>query len=269
MSIQKVVDYWNKRPCNIKHSKKEIGTKEYFEEVSNKKYKVEPHILEFADFEKWKNKKVLEIGCGIGTAMISFIKNGAIYTGLDLTSKAIDLGKKRLDVYNLKGELMVCNAEDNLPEDKFDLVYSFGVIHHSPNPKKIIENAYKVLNKGGELRIMLYSKWSYKLFWILHEYENTNWEFGEEMDKNISNFSEAQTGCPIAFTYTFDEIEELLKPYFKIEKIWKDHIFPYKIKEYKEGKYEIVDEFKNMNKDKFRSMEKELGWHTLVKAVKV
>lgn len=61
--MEKIYNYWNSSPCNIKHSTKEIGTKEYFDEVEHKKYFVEPHILTFADFAKWKNKKVLEIGC--------------------------------------------------------------------------------------------------------------------------------------------------------------------------------------------------------------
>ena len=58
MSIQEVKEYWNNRPCNIKHSNKEIGTKEYFKEITARKYKVESHILEFADFKKWKGKKI-------------------------------------------------------------------------------------------------------------------------------------------------------------------------------------------------------------------
>ena len=76
--MNKIIEYWNNRPCNIKHSDKEIGTKEYFDEVEKKKYLIEPHILDFADFPKWKDKKVLEVGCGIGTASISFLKENAI-----------------------------------------------------------------------------------------------------------------------------------------------------------------------------------------------
>jgi hypothetical protein len=52
VSIQDVRDYWNNRPCNIRHSTAEIGTQEYFDQVEARKYFVEPHIPGFAEFEK-------------------------------------------------------------------------------------------------------------------------------------------------------------------------------------------------------------------------
>ena len=112
MSIEEVKKYWDNRPCNIRHSNKSIGTKEYFKEVSLRKYKVEPHILEFADFKKWNGRRVLEVGCGIGTAANSFIENGAIYKGFDISKKSIELAKKRLDIFNLKGEVQEGNIEN-------------------------------------------------------------------------------------------------------------------------------------------------------------
>jgi hypothetical protein len=63
MSISGVYKFWNKRPCNIRHSDKQIGTKEYFEEVTRRKYLVEPNILRFAEFESYEGKNVLESGC--------------------------------------------------------------------------------------------------------------------------------------------------------------------------------------------------------------
>jgi len=91
--ISQVKDYWNNRPCNIKHSDKECCSKEYFEEVSKRKYFVEPHILQFANFELYKDKRVLEVGCGIGTAGQTFIENGSIYKGFDISEKSIDIAK--------------------------------------------------------------------------------------------------------------------------------------------------------------------------------
>jgi SAM-dependent methyltransferase len=270
--MEGVRQFWNERPCNIRHSQKEVGTLAYFDEVEAKKYKAEPHIPAFADFKRWAGKRVLEIGSGIGTDATNFCRHGADYTGIDLTEKAVEIVRKRLEVFDLSGSVAVCNAEQGLPKHEsgtYDLVYSFGVIHHTPNPKVVIDNIAEVTEVGAELRIMLYSKWSYKLFWMLHEYKDAVWDFGEGMDNMVAKYAEAQTGCPIAFTYTFDEVKQLLSPHFEVEQIWKDHIFPFKIEPYKRGVYEVVDEFASMSPERFQSMCHELGWHTLVVAKRV
>jgi 2-polyprenyl-3-methyl-5-hydroxy-6-metoxy-1,4-benzoquinol methylase len=92
-----VKEFWDRRPCNIRHSDKEIGTKEYFDEVTKRKYFVESHIKPFANFEACKDKDVLEVGCGIGTAAQSFIEHGARYTGIDVSPYSIELAKKRFE----------------------------------------------------------------------------------------------------------------------------------------------------------------------------
>ena len=160
-SIENIKDYWNNRPCNLNHSKLEKGSREYFDEVEAKKHFVEPHILKFADFSNCNNLKVLEVGCGIGTAAVNFIRNGAIYTGIELSDESLKLTKQRLDIYNLSGELYNINAEEDISFiglNSFDLIYSFGVIHHSPNPEKIVENVYKLLKPNGVFKLMLYAE---------------------------------------------------------------------------------------------------------------
>tara|TARA_B100001287_G_C22612898_1_gene496038 strand:+ start:625 stop:960 length:336 start_codon:yes stop_codon:yes gene_type:complete len=102
-SIENIKDYWNNRPCNLNHSKLEKGSREYFDEVENKKHFVEPHILKFADFSNCNNLKVLEIGCGLGTAAVNFIRNGAKYTGIELSDESLKLTKQRFEIYNLSG----------------------------------------------------------------------------------------------------------------------------------------------------------------------
>ena len=140
-TIENVKQFWDDRPCNIRHSKKEIGSKEYFDEVENKKLTAEPHIKTFSNFDEWDGKKVLEIGCGLATVGINFASHGADYTGVELSEESLKLAKQRFDVYEMQGKFFSGNAEylsTFVPIETYDLVYSFGVIHHSPNPEKIV-----------------------------------------------------------------------------------------------------------------------------------
>ena len=89
--------YWNKQPCNIKHSRKKFLSRAYFNEISKKRYFVESHIKEFANFQNYKNKNVLEIGFGIGTDAIEFLKSGAFYHGIELSDRSFDIAKKRIE----------------------------------------------------------------------------------------------------------------------------------------------------------------------------
>src|SRR5256886_11069112 len=111
-TIAEVREFWNVRPCNIRHSPRSVGSREYFDEVEARKYFVEPHIPGFAQFERWKGKKVLEIGCGIGTDSINFARAGADLTIVELSDESLELCKKRFDVYGLKAKFFLGDAEE-------------------------------------------------------------------------------------------------------------------------------------------------------------
>jgi 2-polyprenyl-3-methyl-5-hydroxy-6-metoxy-1,4-benzoquinol methylase len=264
-TLNTIRNYWNKQPCNIKHSNKEFGSKEYFDEVEKKKYFVEPHIPLFADFGRWKNKQVLELGCGIGTDSINFAKAGAELTIVELSDVSLDICKKRFEIYGLKATFINGNieeVEDLVNHKQFDLIYSFGVIHHTKTPKNVINCVYKLLKDDGEFRFMVYSKISYKVFWLMMENDTKDINKGFQM---VCNQSEAQKDCPMTHIYNFDDIKfKLLDERFTITNIWKDHIFIYDIPNYKNNVY-IKDEYwKNMSDDEIQQISKELGWHTMV-----
>lgn len=251
-TITDVTSFWDNRPCNIAHSDKEVGSKEYFQEVSQRKYFVEPHILPFANFKEWRGKKVLEIGCGIGTAAQSFAEAGAIYTGVDISKKSLELARKRFDVFGLDGYFYQVEDEELssvVPLDEYDLVYSFGVIHHTPNPKKLLSEITKYMGKDSVLRVMLYASNSWKSFMI-----------NAGLDQ-----PEAQTGCPIANTYTKNEVVDLLEDY-DVNYITQDHIFPYEVPAYKNKLYKKEEWFECMSPEMFQVLEKNLGWHLLIEA---
>ncbi len=266
--IQKVKDYWNARPCNIRHSFAEIGTREYFDQVEMRKYFVEPHIPAFADFGAWRGKKVLEIGCGIGTDTINFARAGAEVTAVDLSAESIKLARKRSDVFGLTDQITFyeANAEklsDFIPAQKYDLIYSFGVIHHSPNPQQIIEQIRSnFTHQNSTLKLMVYHRYSWKVFQILLDERGKLWK----LDDMIARYSEAQTGCPITYTYTKADVKQLLGDGFEATDVLVDHIFPFSIPKYVRHEYKKVWYFRHIPLSAFRLLEKKFGWHLCLTA---
>lgn len=266
VELDKVKEYWNKRPCNIHHSPRPIFDRQYFDEVEKRKYFVEPHILRFADFEKWKGKKVLEIGCGIGTDTINFARAGAIVTAVDLSEASLSLAKQRANVYGIDTiNFYKANAEalsDYVPIERYDLVYSFGVIHHTPHPERVIAQIHNYMDENSRLKLMVYHRSSWKVFWMWLKYGKKR---GEILDDLIARYSEAETGCPVTYSYTLDTIRKFLEG-FDISQLDIDHIFPYRIPEYKNYQYKKIWYFRCLPESMFRRLEQNFGWHLCVTA---
>ncbi|HVF89089.1 MAG TPA: class I SAM-dependent methyltransferase [Blastocatellia bacterium] len=158
-------DFWQANPCGAKFADIEIGSREFFKEVERHRYETEWHIPRVAMFEKWRGRDVLEVGCGLGTDAVSFARAGARYTGVDLTEASIELVRRRFDYESLDGALRTADAEAlPFPEATFDLVYSHGVLHHTPDTGRAINELHRVLRPGGTAMVMLYHKSSYNYY---------------------------------------------------------------------------------------------------------
>jgi ubiquinone/menaquinone biosynthesis C-methylase UbiE len=126
------------------------------------RYELEPAILTFADFESAAGKRVLEIGVGMGADFLRWVRAGARASGVDLTERAVSLTLTRLADEGLEADVRVADAEDlPFPDDEFDIVYSWGALHHTPNPAQALAEAQRVLAPGGKLKIMLYHRRSW------------------------------------------------------------------------------------------------------------
>jgi SAM-dependent methyltransferase len=265
-AIESVRDFWNRRPCNIRHSPKPMGSKEYFDEVEARKYFVEPHIPAFAEFERWRGKRVLEIGCGIGTDSMNFGRAGAEVTAVDLSEKSLEIARQRAGVYGMSNiRFHQGNAEELtsfLPVEPYDLIYSFGVIHHTPNPERVIEQLHRYSRPGTVLKLMVYHRYSWKgLEILIREGHGAFWRFSELLER----YSEAQTGSPVTYSYSRHSVRELFRG-FVVDSVSVDHIFPYRIPDYVQYRYVRAWYFRHMPQSAFRWLEKCLGWHLCVNA---
>lgn len=157
---QCVHDFWEKASCGEELYLSNI-TKQAYIEQSQARYRLEPYILDFADFKSFSKKRVLEIGVGLGADHQKFAESGAKIVGIDLTHRAINHTKHRFQHFDLSSRLQVADAE-NLPfnDQNFDLVYSWGVLHHSPHTQQTINEVWRVIKPGGYAKIMIYHRWS-------------------------------------------------------------------------------------------------------------
>lgn len=267
--ITRVRDYWDLRPCNIRHSPQPVGTKQYFDEVEARKYFIEPHIPQFAEFTRWRGKRVLEIGCGIGTDTVNFARQGAQVTAVDLSEKSLELARQHLQVNGLENQVRfhLANAEElsrHVPAEPYDLIYSFGVIHHTPHPEAVFEELRKFARPGTALKIMVYHRRSWKVFRIVAaEGKGKFWK----LEELVARSSEAQTGCPVTYTYTRREGREILEAHgFHVHDARVEHIFAYRISDYVQYRYVKESYFRWMPSSLFHAVEKRLGWHLCLTA---
>lgn len=270
ISIDRVREFWDRRPCNLRHSASPVGSRQYFEEVEARKYFVEPHIPAFADYGRWAGKTVLEIGCGLGTDTINFARAGAQVTAVDLSPRSLELARQRAKVFGVQDRIRFLEADAErlsqvLLPSTYDLVYSFGVIHHSPHPDRVLAEVRRhYVGPHSTLKIMVYHRRSWKVLSILlHEAHGAWWR----LEEAIARSSEAQSGSPVTYTYTRRSVDELLaRQGFRTTEMFVDHIFPYRVADYVQYRYVKAFPFNWLSAPAMRALERRLGWHLCVTA---
>ena len=169
-----VQNYWEQETCGT--GEEVVGdfekhSPEWFQQVEENRYQLEPYIHSVAQFTRHRGKKILEIGVGAGTDHLQWARAGCECYGVDLTAAAIETAKKHLELYGLASDLRHIDAE-GLPFDdsSFDLVYSWGAIHHSEKPDRIISEIHRILKPGGKFVGMLYNRYSVAVakLWLQH-----------------------------------------------------------------------------------------------------
>jgi 2-polyprenyl-3-methyl-5-hydroxy-6-metoxy-1,4-benzoquinol methylase len=158
VTLEQVETFWSQHPCGATDSNS-TDRRAYFEDIERRRYSRFRHIPEVARFEAFTGRRVLEIGCGVGTDGRQFARHGALYTGINLDEGSSRLAREAFAVFELPGAILKMNAEElTFPDESFDHVYSLGVIHHSPNPERIVAEMLRVLKPGGTVATMVYNK---------------------------------------------------------------------------------------------------------------
>ncbi|MBM4343314.1 MAG: class I SAM-dependent methyltransferase [Deltaproteobacteria bacterium] len=199
--------HWTAEPCGTR----EVGgpdRRAYFDQIERERYELEPFIPRFAGFAEARGKKVLEIGVGAGTDFIQWLRNGADATGIDLTDHGIALTRERAALEGFSPELRQGDAE-SLPfaDNTFDIVYSYGVLHHTPDTEKAVAEVLRVLKPGGTARLMLYHYPSMTalLLWGVH------FAAKGQVWKSPRQAVHEHLESPGTKAYTLKEFDQLLK----------------------------------------------------------
>lgn len=190
---------------------------------------------------------------------LQFARSGARCYGIDLTNEAIENVKNRFDIYNQKYEYLEVANSENLPfeNDTFDLVYSWGVIHHSPSMENALKEIVRVCKTGGECKIMLYSRYSLVAFYLWFRYCFLKFKFYKTLSYAVYNHMESLgTKC-----YTTNEVENILS-HHEVENAEIENVFTY---------YDKKEQFlasRLFSKLMYKIFGNRIGWFKLIRFTK-
>jgi ubiquinone/menaquinone biosynthesis C-methylase UbiE len=146
-------------------SKHPPGTIEFFRDIEEHHYRKLNYLKRTVDFNGYKGKKLLEVGCGFGTDLISFARGGAIVTGVDISDNTVELARKNLELQRICGELLQMSGEDlEFGDNSFDAVYAHSTLAYTPDPGRMVEEMRRVLKPGGEAYLVVYHSGSWLNF---------------------------------------------------------------------------------------------------------
>jgi SAM-dependent methyltransferase len=154
-------EQWSQDPCGAEYDREhELGTRDFFDAVEHHRYtEYAPWMPRLMGFENFRGARLLEVGCGMGSDLLQFSRGGARCIGIDLTPRSVEITRHRFRLYDAGGAFMISDGE-HLPfgEESFDVVYSNGVLHHTPDTAGAIREIHRVLKPGGTAKIMLYHR---------------------------------------------------------------------------------------------------------------
>jgi ubiquinone/menaquinone biosynthesis C-methylase UbiE len=250
--IDAIARYWNARIHDLEMTTQPVGSREFFDELDAYRFDKLHYLPRLVDFAAYRGRTVLEVGCGIGTDLVRFARGGAIVTGVDLSSTAIDLARKNFALHGVNAsELRVANGEA-LPfaDNSFDVVYGHGVVQYTADASRLVAECHRVLRPGGDAIFMVYNRISWlnalsKLMKVPLEHED----------------------APVLVKFSIAEFRRLLAPFADVRIVAER--FPVKSRIHHGWKGVAFNTFfVGVFNALPRSLVRRLGWHLMAFARK-
>ncbi len=245
-NVDEVRDYWERHIHDLDITRHPVGSRGFFDDLDQYHFEKLHHLLRLVDFDGYRGRRVLEVGCGAGVDLARFARGGAIVTGVDLTQSAITLARANFEQQGLSGEFQVADGEQlPFPDNQFELIYAHGVVQYTANPQRLVAECHRVLNPGGEAIFQVYNRISWlnalsKLMKVGLEHED----------------------APVLLKFSIAEFKRLLHPFRDVKVV--PERFPVKSRlhgGWKGALYNgvFVGAFNVLP----RSLVRPLGWHLL------
>ena len=258
-------EQWGQDPCGAMYDRDhDLGTREFFDQIERHRYQeYAPWMQRSMEFEKFRDAQLLEIGCGMGTDLLQFARGGARCTGIDLTPRSIEITRHRFRLYGADGNFMISDGE-RLPfrSESFDVVYSNGVLHHTPDTVGAIREVHRVLRLGGTAKVMLYHRNSLN-YWIeivlrrgLLGLEFLRGRTAEEIMSRVIEFSD-HDARPLVKVYSRKQARDLFS-LFKDVRVEVEQL----------TREELRFLSPLVSEERLSRLGKKIGWNVIVTAVK-
>ena len=258
-------EQWSQDPCGAEYDREhELGTREFFDNVERHRYtEYATWMPRLMGFDKVRGARLLEIGCGMGTDLLQFARGGARCTGIDLTPRSIEITRHRFRLYGADGNLMISDGE-RLPfqTESFDVVYSNGVLHHTPDTAGAIREVHRVLRPGGTAKVMLYHRNSLN-YWIeivlrrgVLGLEFLRGRSTEEIMSRVIEFSD-HNARPLVKVYSRRQARELFSM-FKDVRVDVEQL----------TRAELRFLSPLVSEERLDRLRKKIGWNVIITAIK-
>ncbi len=258
-------EHWAADPCGAVYgAEREFGTREYFDDVERHRYEMyAPWMPGVMGFNNFAGARLIEVGCGMGTDLLQFARGGASVTGVDITPRSVEISRHRFGLYNVPGDFSLADAE-RLPfaDNRFDVFYSNGVLHHTPETSIAIHEAHRILKPGGTAKVMLYHRnsWGY-WFELMFRQGLIHGELFRGLSPNdiMSKYVEFNEsgGLPLVKVYSRGEARKMFAMFSEV-RIEVDQL----------TRPEVYFIGKHLPESIFRSLRRTVGWNVIITAIK-